>query len=123
MTTYLPKDITDGLIAARKLAQRKASRLRVEVDGKSYKVLRRWQNGFSVEADVAPRLRGLVELFEGATFLSSCLIVAAAEEDGEMQYEFKRSTAARDQAPLDFQQEEEAPVALLGDFSGLPSGA
>lgn len=116
MTTYLPKDITEDLVAARKMAQRKASRLRVEVDGHSYKVLRRWENGFAVDAEMVPQLRGSVELFEGATFLASCLIIAAAEEDGEMQYEFKRATAARDRAPLDFQQEEDAPVALLGDF-------
>ncbi|KAA2313599.1 hypothetical protein DL237_11860 [Pseudooceanicola sediminis] len=114
MTTYLPKDITDGLVAARKMALRKASRLRVEADGSSHKVLRRWENGFSVDAADAPHLRGLVELFDGATFIASCLIIASAEEEGEMQYEFKRSTAARDHAPLDFQQDEDAPFALLG---------
>ncbi|MGI3165130.1 hypothetical protein [Pseudooceanicola sp. 200-1SW] len=113
MTTFLPKDLAEGLEQARKQRARKASRLRIEADGTSYPVLRRWQDGFSVEAELAPRLRGHVDLFEGSRFLATCLIVASAEEGGEMRYEFKRATPARDRAPLDFSQDEDAPVALI----------
>ncbi|MBY5973973.1 hypothetical protein [Pseudooceanicola marinus] len=114
MTTFLPKDLADGLEEARKLKARKASRLRIEADGQSYPVLRRWEDGFSVERELVPQLRGHVDLFEGSRFLATCLIVASAEAAGEMRYEFKRATPARDTAPVDFQQDEEAPVALLG---------
>lgn len=113
MTTYLPKELSDGLHEARKLAMAKASRLRVEADGLKFSVLRHWSTGFSVDAEGAPHLRGLVDLYEGSKRIAQCLIVAAAEEDGEMRYEFKRATASRDTAPLDFQQDEEAPVALI----------
>ncbi len=114
MSTYLPKDRAEGLAQARRMSERNASRLRVEVGGMSYPVLRRWPAGFAVEAETVPPLRGYVDLFEGTRFLSSCLIIASAAENGEMQYEFKRSTAVRDKAPVDFQIDEGAPVALLG---------
>ncbi|WP_010140795.1 hypothetical protein [Oceanicola sp. S124] len=114
MTTFLPKDLEEGLQQARKYRARKASRLRVEADGQSFPVLNRWENGFSVDADVVPRLRGHVELFEGSRFLATCLIIASEELGGEMRYEFKRATPARDSAPLDFQKDADAPVALLG---------
>ncbi|PJE29057.1 hypothetical protein SAMN06297129_1073 [Pseudooceanicola antarcticus] len=114
MSTFLPKELEEGLQEARKYRARKASRLRVEADGKSFPVLKRWENGFSVDAEVVPPLRGNVELFEGSRFLSTCLIIASAEEGGQMRYEYKRSTPARDAAPLDFQKDADAPVALLG---------
>lgn len=114
MTTYLPKELSEGLAQAHRLSARKAAKLRVEAGGHSYPVLRRWSAGFAVEADIVPPLRGYVDLFEGSRFLSNCLIIASAEANGEMQYEFKRATAARDKAPVDFQIAEDAPVALLG---------
>lgn len=114
MTTFLPKELAEGLQMAQKQRARAASRLRVEADGKSYPVLKRWENGFSVDTDVVPALRGHVDLFEGSRFLSTCLIIASAEEPGVMRYEFKWATPARDKPPVDFQQAPDAPVALLG---------
>lgn len=114
MSTFLPKELEEGLQEARKYRARKATRLRVEADGQSFPVLQRWENGFSVEADSVPPLRGNVELFEGSRFLATCLIIASAEVGGEMRYEYKRATPARDSAPLDFQKEADAPIALLG---------
>ena len=46
--------------------------------------------------------------------LYQCLIVASAEDGGEMIYEFKRATEAVDKAPLDFYRDENAPIALIG---------
>ncbi len=65
----------------------------------------------------APKLRGLVDIYDGARHLYQCLIVASEAQDGEMIYEFKRHTAAVDRAPLDFSPEENAPVALIEDGS------
>jgi hypothetical protein len=41
------------------------------------------------------------------------LIVASSVEAGELVCEFKRSTPVTDKAPLDFWQDENAPVAYL----------
>ncbi len=114
MSTYVSKEIRAELDAARIATLKKASRLRVQMGDNTYKVLRLWKNGFTVEAAQTPRLRGLVDIFDGANHLYQCLIVASQEETGEMEYEFKRSTAAADTAPLDFYRAPDAPIALLG---------
>lgn len=114
MTDFLPKEVRDGLAAAQKANLKRSSRIRVHVGENAYSVLRLSETGFSLDAENAPRLRGLVDLYEGPNHLYQCLIVASSEEDGEMVYEFKRNTAAADKAPLDFHRPVDAPIALLG---------
>lgn len=113
MTDFLPKEVLEGLEAARKKAQRKKTRMRVHVGDEIYPVLRLWENGFSLDSDRAPYLRGLVDLYDGSRHVSQCLVIASTKERGEMRYDFKRETPANDHAPLDFVRDEMAPVALL----------
>ncbi|MFV2001920.1 MAG: hypothetical protein ACC619_02960 [Paracoccaceae bacterium] len=113
MSEYLPKEVREGLELARKRALLKKSRLRVHVAGEVIPVLRFWEGGFALDAEAAPHLRGLVDIYDGSRHLYQCLIVASEAEFGEMVYEFKRNTAAVDKAPLDFYRDEDAPVALL----------
>ncbi len=114
MSTYVSKEIRAELDAARIATLKKTSRLRVEMGNNTYKILKLWKDGFTVEAETTPRLRGLVDIYDGANHLYQCLIVADEDEGGEMRYEFKRSTAAHDSAPLDFYRAPDAPIALLG---------
>lgn len=116
MTTYVPKEIQEGLDAARHLGLRKKSRLRVVADGTAYPILRLRKDGFSVAADGVPHLRGLVDVQDGARLLWRCLIVASAEEGGEMHYEFKQQTAIGDGPALDFELSKQAPAGLLPRF-------
>ncbi|WP_136636528.1 hypothetical protein [Pseudooceanicola onchidii] len=116
MSTYLSKEIRDGLAAARARALRKSRRLRVVVDGVAHPVLRLERNGFALPLEDAPRLRGLVDLYDGARHVCQCLIVASAEEGGEMIYEFKRRSVAMDGPALDFARNDDAPAALLPRF-------
>ncbi|MEQ9694550.1 hypothetical protein [Shimia sp. SDUM112013] len=113
MTTFLPKDVQAGLDEARKKSLKKSSRLRVEADGQSFRVLKFRGDGFSLDIEDAPHLRGLVDLYDGGRHLSQCLIVASEAEGDLMHYEFKRATAAADNAPVDFFRGENAPVALI----------
>lgn len=113
MTTFLPKEVREGLDAARLAALKKSSRLRVMADDRFVPVLRMWTGGFAVESESAPALRGLVDLYDGGNHLYQCLIIASEEEGGEMCYEFKRNTAATDRAPLDYSRDPDAPIALL----------
>ena len=113
MTTFLSKELREGLAAARKLADKRKSRLRIDVDGRTYPVLRVWNGGFAMDRDDAPHLRGLVDLYDGGRHLSQCLIVASEAQDDEMWFDFKRSTAVADRAALDFARDEAAPVALI----------
>lgn len=113
MTTFVSREVREGLDAARLAGLRKRSRLRVKAGEDVFPVLRLWKSGFSVESEKVPALRGLVDVFDGTNHLCQCLIVASEEEGGEMRYEFKRSTAAASSAPLDFYRDPGAPVGLI----------
>ncbi|CAN0600330.1 unnamed protein product [Ectocarpus sp. 12 AP-2014] len=111
MSEFLPKEVREGLVMARKQMLRNKSRLRVTAGDRTFTILRYWTTGFSLDAEEAPNMRGLVDLYDGARHLSQCLIVTSQEEGGERVFEFKRSTAAEDNAPLDY--ERNGPVALI----------
>jgi hypothetical protein len=113
MLEYLPKDIRDGLQAAKKRDIARKSRLRVQVGEAVYPILRMWDGGFVLDAEMAPRLRGLVDVYDGAKHVFQCLIVASTEENGDLMCEFKRSTPVADGAALDFCRDENAPVGYL----------
>lgn len=116
MSEFLPKEVRDGLEKARKSALKASTRLRIHVDQEIYPVLRVWDGGFALDADAAPQLRGLVDLYDGTRHLSQCLIVASSEENGEIHCEYKRMTEATGEQPLDFYRAPDAPVALLPNF-------
>ncbi len=113
MSTFFSAEVQAGIDAARKKAMKQRHRLRVEAGGFSVRVVRFLDDGFTLDAETAPRLRGLVDLYDGSTHISQCLVVATDEEDGEMHYEFKRSTPVVDQPPLDYYRAEPAPAGLL----------
>ncbi len=114
MLESLPQSIWNELHVAQTKAAEKRTRLRVEANGESYRITRLTSNGFALDLDGAPNLRGLVDIYDGGRHLSQCLIIAASEDNGQMIYDFKRNTAAGDGAPLDFVRAENAPIALLG---------
>ncbi len=113
MTTFLSKEVQQGLNEARAQHKRKKARHRVRFDGTMYPVLKLWDTGFSLQAGAAPNMRGLVDLFEGANHVSRCLIIASDGQDGEVKFEFKRSTPTSDKAALDFALRPDTPIALL----------
>ena len=114
MVDFLPKEVREGLEMARKRDLAKRSRLRLHADDAVFPVRRLWDSGFSLDADEAPNLRGLVDLYDGSRHLYQCLIVASEEAAGEMIYEFKRHTATTDRPARDYWLDEDAPVALIG---------
>ena len=114
MLEFLPKEVREGLEAARKKDQKRKSRLRVHVGGAVFPVLRFWHDGFALDADFSPRaLRGLVDVYDGSRHIFQCLIVASEIEKGELVCDFKRATAVADKAALDFWRDENAPVGFL----------
>lgn len=114
MTTFLSAEVAEGLRAAQKKSVLKSSRLRIHAGGDIIKVLSFRDGGFTVDLESAPKLRGLVDIYDGGKHLYQCLIVAAAEQGDEMSYDFKRNTMANDAVPLDFERDVHAPIALLG---------
>jgi len=115
MSTFLPKEVQDGLDAARARDLARKARYRVEMNGQQFKILKLRENGFAVDAEHASHLRGLVDVYDGARHLYQCLIVASSEDNNQMWYEYKRSTVAHDKAPLDFYRAPDAPAGLITD--------
>lgn len=113
MLEFLPKEVREGLEAARQRDARRKSRLRVQVGEAVYPVLRLWEDGMALDAALIPHLRGLVDVFDGGRHIFQCLIVASTAEHGELVCGFKRSTPVTDRAALDFWKDENAPVGFL----------
>ncbi|SFJ29908.1 hypothetical protein [Jannaschia pohangensis] len=111
---FLPRDVREGLANARARDRKKTGgRLRVHVGDDWYPITSYDDTGFEVALDIAPKLRGLVEIHEGPNLLRSVLIVAIEPEGDVMRYAFKRATAARTSAPLDYERVSEQPTAYL----------
>lgn len=113
MLEFLPKEIRDGLDAARMRDQKRHSRLRVQLGEAAFPILKLWDDGFALEAKYSQHLRGLVDVFDGTRHLCQCLIVASSVENGQLICDFKRSTNVTNGPALDFWRDENAPVALL----------
>ena len=113
MLEFLPKEVRDGLDAARSRDFARKLRLRVHVGEKIFPILRFWHDGFSLDASHAPNLRGLVDVYDGSRHIFQCLIVASGVEHGVLVCDFKRSTPVTDRAPLDYWRDENAPVGYL----------
>ena len=111
ISTFLSKGVLAGIEAAQKTSLKKKNRLRVKFNKNYFPVMRLTKNGFSVEAEMAPMIRGLVDLYDGDRHLKQCLIVASKEENGLVYFDFKREAATQTSAPKDFYQE--STVAAL----------
>jgi hypothetical protein len=113
MLEFLPKEVRDGLEAARKRERSRKTRLRVRSGEAEFPVLRLWDDGFALKAGRTPGLRGLVDVYDGSRHICQCLIIASGIENEELICDFKRSTFAEDRPALDFWRDENAPVGYL----------
>jgi len=113
MLEFLPEDIRRGLLAAQDRPRRGAHRLCVHLGDAVFPLLRLWDGGFAVDTTRTPRLRGLVDVYDGPRHLSQCLIVAASSDGDQTVYEFKRETAVNDRAPLDYAPDDSQPAGYL----------
>lgn len=111
---FLPKEVREGLETARAKDRRKTGgKLRVQVGDTWFPIRSYDDTGFQVALDIAPKLRGLVEIHDGVNMVRTVLIVAADPSGDMMHYEFKRATAARQTAPLDYVREGPTPAGYL----------
>ncbi|MGH1354703.1 MAG: hypothetical protein ACRBBS_06470 [Thalassovita sp.] len=113
MSTFLSKEVQAGLDAARARSQKRSSRMLVEANGQTFRILRFWDTGFALDAVDAPKLRGFVDIYDRGFHMYQCLIVASEEENGQMIFEFKRLTAIHDTPPVDFAVDDSRPAGYL----------
>ncbi len=112
MLEHMPEELREGM---RLKLQRQArrSRLRVQIGEAVFPVIGLTDSTLSFDAEKAPRLRGLVDVFDGARHILQALIVANRIEGGLMICEFKRSTLVSERPALDYARDPEAPAGLL----------
>ena len=115
MSTFLPKEVQQGLDEARSRDMERKARYEVEMDGRRYKVLKYDRTGFAVTLEDAPHFRGLVDVYDRDRHVAQALILASSEEHGQMWYEYKWLKTVNDKPALDFYKDPEAPVGLLTD--------
>ena len=113
MSPFLPKSIIDELALARQRTRRKRATWAVHVGEHVFPILDFGENGFVIDINHGPRLRGLVDIYEGPRHLYEALIVATAQDGDVMRYEFKRNTAAATTPALDFAAREDSLILLL----------
>ncbi|RMH49696.1 MAG: hypothetical protein D6688_00005, partial [Alphaproteobacteria bacterium] len=73
---FFSSELLADLAAARKEQRKRRSRLRVKAGDQYVPVVRIGRESLSVDREDAPRLRGLVDIFEGQRHLYQALIVA-----------------------------------------------
>ena len=113
MTGFLPKDVQEEIAQAQRQSRRKKATRVVHVGDEAFPILDYSDTGFAVDAEDASHLRGLIDIYEGATHLTQALIVASAQDGDLMRYEFKRNTRATGTAPIDFERTIQEPARLL----------
>ena len=113
MNDILPEAVLRGLEQARKAAERKSNRLCVHAGDDVYRVHRLWEDGFAMNADDAPNLRGHVQIYDGSRHLYQALVVTSREEEGERIFEFKWSQAAASGPAADYVVTKEEPAGLI----------
>ncbi len=116
MSDILPEAVRKGLEDARKNARRMNSRLCVHDGDDVYRILRMWDDGFALDSGAADKLRGRVEIYDGARHLYQCLIIGSEEQGSEQIYEFKWLHPVTDRAPVDFVREGFTPAGLLAGW-------
>lgn len=113
MNDFLPEAVRLGLEQARKSARSRTNRLCVHDGDDVYAIRRFWESGFALDAEVAEKLRGRVEIYDGARHLYQCLIVGSAIEGEERVFDFKWLHPVTDAAPVDYERSTFVPAGLL----------
>ncbi|MEM9045672.1 MAG: hypothetical protein AAGC81_13355 [Pseudomonadota bacterium] len=88
------------------------SRFRVIAQGRDHRIMELSAEGFVIEADGRPPLRGYVEIFDGDERVDRRLVLCDWARDGLVGYEFKRDGAGND-VPTDY-----VPSVIAGLIEG-----
>lgn len=113
MIDVLPEHIRQGLETARKASVARGNRLCVHDGGVVYRINRLWSDGFAIDLNDAAKLRGRVEIYDGARHLYQCLIVNSRADGAEMVFDFKWLHPVSTQPAADFVRERDLPAGYL----------
>jgi len=113
MIDHLPEEVRLGLEKARKASLRRNDRLCIHDGEDVFRVRRLWEEGVSIDAKHGDKLRGRVEIYDGARHVYQCLIENGRTEDGECVFDFKWLNPVATQPAADFVRPDTAPAGYL----------
>ena len=114
MLEFLPEDIRAGLAQAQRRAQRRQSRLHIQLGDMVFPILRFWESGLSLDGALAPgKIRGLVEVYDGPRHIFQCLIYTSEHEGDELICAFKRMSVIAEAPAADYWRGENQPQGYL----------
>ena len=113
MTTFMSREVREGLANASKQNAKKSSRLRVQMGDQVFPILRMSDESFALDTADTPKLRGYVDILDGTRLKYRALIIASEVEADETTFEFKQATNIADGPALDFEQSEHAPIGYI----------
>lgn len=113
MSEFLPEAVREGLKAARRAAIHRNDKLCVHDGDAVYRIHKLTDSGLSLDAEHAGKLRGRVEIYDGARHLYQCLIVNSRIEGDRCVFAFKWLHPVADRPALDFEREDFVPAGLI----------
>ena len=105
MDSILPGQVLSEIERTRRARRRARSRHLVVAGPRKHRILELTPNGFVIEADGLPRLRGYVDILNGEERIARRLAQFAWAHDGLVGYEFKHD-AGRRETPPDYVEPE-----------------
>lgn len=113
MTDHIPQAVLDGLAAARRASIRRGDKLCVHDGDDVYRIIRFWADGMTLDAKHRDKLRGRIEIYDGARHLYQALVINSEVEGAECVFTFKWLHPVHEQPAVDFVRENDEPVALI----------
>lgn len=114
MNDYLPDAVRDGLEAARKAALRNGSRMSIHDGDAVFRILKFEDDVLHIGAEHADKLRGRVDIFDGARQVYQCLIEDPEVVGDTCRFHIKWIHPVTDGPPADFERPEFRPAGLIG---------
>ena len=105
MESVLPGDLLSAMEAGRRKSRRARTRHLVVAGERQHRIKELTEDGFVIEADGLPHLRGYVEIMLGEERIARRLVVFAWVRDNLVGYEFKHDAASRE-TPADYVKPE-----------------
>lgn len=118
MSTITSDEMLRSIRPAKRAKRQVETGLRLVSPSGTCLIQRMWDNGCVLAYEDTPQLRGYVDIYDGDRHMFQCLIVAAEHDGDRVRCTFKRLTAVRMSAPVDYvlspdqETEAEAEFAL-----------
>lgn len=92
MDAAIPEHVSAALTERAEIRRKLPGTYRVRAGERDAKVIQLATDGFVIEADGRPPLRGYADIYRGDERILRGLVIVSWAQDGKVGYEFKRGT-------------------------------